>query len=144
MKTQVSHHFLQVSWSLLSCSAFIWPQQTALNSAHLIKKITFGILGAINSGLMITVLCHIKQIWKTLLLSLKKNFQETKIQHGLPASCLQGVSAPTWVFLRVHQGDPGHPVLECGSKGTKVFYQPGMLRVKLESGTTENICTKGR
>lgn len=30
--------------------------------------------------------------------------QITKLQHGSPASCLQGVSAPPWIFLRVHQG----------------------------------------
>lgn len=65
VKTWVSHYFLQVFWSFLGCSSLIWPQQTTINAAHLIRKITVGVLAAIRSGRMIMV-NRIRQIWKTV------------------------------------------------------------------------------
>lgn len=66
VKTRLAHHFLQVSWSFLGFSSLIFPQQTTLNAAHLITKITAGILAAIKSGLIIMVSHHFRQIRKTL------------------------------------------------------------------------------
>lgn len=159
VKTWVSHHFLQVSWSFLGCSSLIWPQQTTLNAAHLIMKITVGILAAINSGLVIMVLHHIRQIWKTLfkLLSFKKKKKRKKMHSYICFIFFPGikksntvrqrhvfsVSAPSWIFLRVLSGS-WHPVLECGSKRTKMFYQPGMSRmICLCKAPTDKFYCKG-
>lgn len=128
-----------------------WPQQTTLTAAPLIMIITVGILAAINSGLMVMVSDHIRQIWKTLFCcSLIKmhsyirfiffpgSKNSTLFTSIMSSGCLSSL-------LDLFEGTSGswHPVVECGSKGSKMPYQPGMLRMKLETGTTENICTEG-
>lgn len=144
------HEFHTIFWSFLGCSSLTWPQQTTLTAAPLIMIITVGILAAINSGLMVMVSDHIRQIWKTLFCcSLIKmhsyirfiffpGSKNSTLFTSMSSGCLSSL-------LDLFEGTSGswHPVVECGSKGSKMPYQPGMLRMKLETGTTENICTEG-
>lgn len=118
VKTLVSHHFHQVSWSFLGCSSWIWPHQMTLNMIHshygnYLQDFQDGV--AINSWLRCVDLTHRSfAIWggfrKTpfnICLSFFRHISLshlTNIQHGSPSSSLRGVSAPSWIFLKVHQG----------------------------------------